>query len=81
MSGLTNKEHRVNYQNAWDHLSGLYQGFMAQLRMMNRPQEQKVQIRQAWLCQLCTNEAATIVAMGEAYRALNLEEYENGLDR
>jgi hypothetical protein len=59
----------------------MYRGFLTQLQMMNRPEDQKEQIRKAWLCQLCNNEAAMIAAMGEAYRALNLEEYENGLDK
>lgn len=78
MSALSKKEirnHQENWQAGWDKLSGMYHAWKVQLGYLNRPPEQKEQLEQAWLYQLCTNEAGTIALMGEAYRALNLKEF------
>jgi len=78
MSTLSKKEkreHQNNWCAGWQKLAGLYSAFMSELAFINRPPEQKEQIRLGWLCQLCRNEAGTIALMGEAYRALNLKEF------
>jgi hypothetical protein len=79
MSGSLSKEETLEHQKAWqygwDRLSGLYRQFKGQLDLTPKPSGEKEYIRSQWLYAMCRNEAATIEAMGKAYRALNLERY------
>ena len=64
---------RENWTTGWQFLQGAYRTFEGQLRMMNRPDAQKVQLRKEFLYRLIMNNRAGIASMGEAYRKLQLE--------
>ena len=76
MSGLLSKrQHQENWQNGWDRLTQLYNGFRAARQFQNLAKVQWLQLRKQWLLNTIRAEAETIVVMGEAYRALDLKKF------